>query len=80
MTENNYRLEKEYTVPFEIFREGYTEFQKKYVFPQANVTALAFIILAGVFICGGAGQFTVFCVSSDNGLSCNGGQTMVQPP
>ena len=57
MTENNYRLEKEYTVPFEIFREGYTEFQKKYVFPQANVTALAFIILAGVF---------VFAVVQDN--------------
>lgn len=50
MTENNYRLEKEYTIPFEIFRDGYTEFQKKFVFPQANLTALAFIILAGVFI------------------------------
>ncbi len=50
MTEDNYRLEKEYTIPFEIFREGYTAFQKKFVFPQANVTALAFIILAGVFV------------------------------
>ncbi|MCM1507357.1 MAG: YcxB family protein [Ruminococcus flavefaciens] len=57
MTENNYRLEKEYTIPFEIFREGYTAFQKKFVFPQANVTALAFIILAGVF---------VFAVIDDN--------------
>ncbi len=57
MTENNYRLEKEYTIPFEIFREGYTEFQKKFVFPQANITSLAFIILAGVF---------VFAVIQDN--------------
>ncbi|MDE6780527.1 MAG: YcxB family protein, partial [Ruminococcus sp.] len=50
MTENNYRFEREYTIPFEIFRDGYTEFQKKFVFPQANITALAFMILAGVFI------------------------------
>lgn len=50
MTENNYRLEREYTIPFEIFREGYMAFQKKFVFPQANVTATAFIILAGVFV------------------------------
>lgn len=50
MTGNNYRLEREYTIPFEIFRDGYTEFQKKFVFPQANITALAFIILAGVFV------------------------------
>lgn len=49
MKENNYRLEKEYTIPFEIFRDGYTAFQKKFVFPQANITAVAFIILAGVF-------------------------------
>lgn len=49
MTENNYRLEKEYTIPFEIFRDGYTAFQKKFVFPSANITAVAFIILAGVF-------------------------------
>ncbi|MDE5834523.1 MAG: YcxB family protein [Ruminococcus sp.] len=50
MTENNYRLEREYTIPFETFRDGYTAFQKKFVFPQANVTAIAFIILAVVFI------------------------------
>lgn len=56
MTEN-YLLEKEYSVSGEIFREGYTEFQKKFVFPQANVTALAFLILAGVF---------VFAVIEDN--------------
>ncbi|MDE6679487.1 MAG: YcxB family protein [Ruminococcus sp.] len=50
MTENNYRLEREYTIPFETFRDGYTAFQKKFVFPQTNVTAIAFIILAVVFI------------------------------
>lgn len=49
MTENNYKIEKEYTIPFEIFREGYITFQKKYVFPQANVTAAAFILLAVIF-------------------------------
>lgn len=46
---DNYLFEKNYSIPFEIFREGYIEFQKKFVFPQANVTAIAFIILAGVF-------------------------------
>lgn len=56
MTEN-YLLEKEYTISGEIFREGYTAFQKKFVFPQANVTALAFLILSGVF---------VFAVIEDN--------------
>ena len=56
MTEN-YKFEKEYTIPAEIFRDGYREFQKKFVFPQANVTALAFLILAGVF---------VFAVIEDN--------------
>ncbi|MDE5620885.1 MAG: YcxB family protein [Ruminococcus sp.] len=63
MTENNYRLEKEYKIPFEIFREGYTEFQKKFVFPQANVTALAFVILAVVFVVAviqGASQYFAY--------------------
>lgn len=57
MTEKNYRFEKEYTISAEIFREGYTAFQKKFVFPQANITALAFLMLAGVF---------VFAVIDDN--------------
>lgn len=56
MTEN-YLFEKNYSVPFEIFREGYTAFQKKFIFPQANMTAIAFLILAGVF---------VFAVIDDN--------------
>lgn len=56
MTEN-YLFEKEYTISGEIFREGYTAFQKKFVFPQANVTALAFLISAGIF---------VFAVINDN--------------
>ncbi|MDE6425530.1 MAG: YcxB family protein [Ruminococcus sp.] len=47
---DKYLFEKNYSVPFEIFRDGYIEFQKKFVFPQANVTAVAFLILAGVFI------------------------------
>lgn len=56
MTEN-YLFEKNYSVPFEIFREGYTAFQKKFIFPQANATAVAFLILTGVF---------VFAVIDDN--------------
>ena len=56
MTEN-YFFEKEYKISGEIFREGYMEFQKKFVFPQANVMAIAFLILAGVF---------VFAVIDDN--------------
>ncbi|MDE6036122.1 MAG: YcxB family protein [Ruminococcus sp.] len=47
---DNYLFEKNYSIPFEIFREGYIEFQKKFVFPQANLTAIAFLILAGIFI------------------------------
>ena len=47
---DNYLFEKNYSIPFEIFREGYIEFQKKFVFPQTNVTSIAFLILAGVFI------------------------------
>lgn len=50
MTENNYKLEKEYRIPFEIFREGYITFQKKFVFPQANITALSFLLLAVIFV------------------------------
>ncbi|MDE6102671.1 MAG: YcxB family protein [Ruminococcus sp.] len=48
--DENYRLEKEYKIPFEIFREGYTEFQKKFIFPKANVTAVVFILLAVIFV------------------------------
>ena len=47
---DNYLFEKNYSIPFEIFREGYIEFQKKFVFPQTNVTSIAFLRLAGVFI------------------------------
>ncbi|MDE5583838.1 MAG: YcxB family protein [Ruminococcus sp.] len=48
--ENNYRLEKEYKISFDIFRDGYSAFQKKFVFPQANIKAIAFILLAVIFV------------------------------
>ena len=47
---DNYLFEKNYSVPSEIFREGYIEFQKKFVFPQTNLTIIAFLILAGIFV------------------------------
>ena len=46
---DNYKLEKEYTIPFETFRDGYTAFQKKFVYPRSYVLMAVFVILAIVF-------------------------------
>lgn len=46
---DNYKLEKEYTIPFETFMDGYTAFQKKFVYPRSYVLMAVFVILAIVF-------------------------------
>ena len=48
--EENYKLEKEYRIPFDIFREGYRAFQKKFVYPKSYILVAVFLILAADFI------------------------------
>lgn len=48
--EENYKLEKEYKIPFDTFREGYKVFQKKFIYPKSYVLAAVFLILAADFI------------------------------
>lgn len=50
MENKNYKLEKEYTIPYETFKEGYTAFQKKFVYPKSYITMAAFILVAIVFV------------------------------
>lgn len=44
--EENYKLEKEYKVPAETFRDAYLEFQKKYVYPKSYIYMAIFGVLA----------------------------------
>lgn len=49
----NYRLEKEYKIPAETFREAYLAFQKKFVYPKSYVFMGLFIAIAlGMLIFG----------------------------
>ena len=48
--ENNYKLEKEYRVPQETFREAYKSFQKKFVYPKSIIFTVLFLILAADFV------------------------------
>lgn len=48
--EENYKLEKEYTIPYDLFREAYRDFQKIYVFPKSRIKTLLFTIAAIVMI------------------------------
>lgn len=48
--EENYRLEKEYKVPFETFKEAYKAYQKKYVRPKSIIFIIIFLILAADFV------------------------------
>ncbi len=57
--EENYQLEKEYTIPLEIFREAYIQFQKKYVFPKKRIL-IAVLCVIGVIS-------AVMGFSSENG-------------
>lgn len=46
----NYKLEKEYKVPAETFREAYLAFQKKYIYPKSYIFMGLFIAIAVCFI------------------------------
>lgn len=48
--EENYKLEKEYTVPYEIFKEAYKAYQKKFVRPKSIIFSVLFLILAADFV------------------------------
>ena len=48
--EENYLLEKEYTVSYDLFREAYRAFQKKYIYPKSYLFMGLFLILAADFI------------------------------
>lgn len=46
--EERYKLEKDYTIPYDIFRDAYRDFQKIYVFPKSRIKTILFTI--AVFI------------------------------
>ena len=46
----NYKLEKEYKVPADIFRDAYLEFQKKYVYPKSYIYMAIFGVLAAALL------------------------------
>ncbi len=48
--EEIYKLEKEYTIPIEIFREAYTSFQKKFVIPKHNLFIGIFCVIAAILV------------------------------
>ncbi len=48
--EENYKLEKEYRVSFEIFRDAYHAFQKKFIYPKSYVYIGLYLLLAVSFI------------------------------
>ena len=50
--ENNIRIEKKYTIPMDIFIEGYKTYQKKYVYPKNYIFMGIFIVLAANFVYG----------------------------
>ena len=59
--EENYKLEKEYTVPYSLFRDAYRDFQKIYVFPKSRIKTVLFTVLALIMA---AVRLTVFRDSS----------------
>ncbi len=48
--EDNYKLEKEYTMHAEDFIEGYTAFQKKFVYPKSYIFTGIFLVIAIIYI------------------------------
>ncbi len=51
--EENYKLEKEYKLPADTFREAYHAFQKKFVYPKSRIYMILFAALAvGILIFG----------------------------
>jgi len=48
--EENFKIEKEYKIPYETFKEAYTAYQKKNVYPRSYIFAALFIVLAVIYI------------------------------
>ena len=48
--EENYKLEKEYKVPADTFRDAYLEFQKKYDYPKSYIYMAVFSVIAVALI------------------------------
>lgn len=48
--EEKYNLEKEYTVPPEIFEKAYRTYQKKFVYPKSYIFMGLFLFLAADFV------------------------------
>lgn len=48
--EENYKLEKEYKIPSELFSEAYLEFQKKFVYPKSRIYTVLFAIIAAALL------------------------------
>lgn len=42
-------MEKQYRIPFELFREGFTAFQKRFVYPRSYAVMAVFLIVAGIY-------------------------------
>ncbi|MBQ8078691.1 MAG: YcxB family protein [Oscillospiraceae bacterium] len=65
-------LEKQYKIPFALFREAFIAFQKKFVFPRNYAIMAVFLIVAGIysyFVVNGSDQqrpiycmIVVFCI------------------
>lgn len=50
MNDADYRLTKEYRVSYDLFREAYRAYQKKYVYPKSYIYMGLFLVLAASFI------------------------------
>ena len=48
--EENYKLEREYKIPSELFSEAYLEFQKKFVYPKSRIYTILFAIIAAALL------------------------------
>lgn len=48
--EENYKLEKEYTVPPDLFEKAYRTYQKKFVYPKSFLFMGLFLFLAADFV------------------------------
>lgn len=48
--EDNYKIEKDYKVSCDMFREAYYAFQKKFILPKSYVYSAIFFVMAVIFI------------------------------
>lgn len=59
-------LEKEYRIPFSMFRDAFTAFQKRYVFPRTRIVTALLLIAAGIYgymvVEGGESQRPIYCM------------------